>query len=113
MEFPKDQFWATTVFALYQRFTQGNYFSKIHHFADDTNFLHESPSLKDFNRKINYDMSRVTHWLRANRIFLNIAKTNNSISFMQNKNYQKAKFLNKWSKNQNKNTNKILRSNMR
>ena len=35
-------------------------FSKIHHFADDTNFLYESPSLKDINRKINYDMSRVT-----------------------------------------------------
>ena len=49
-------------------------FSKIHHFADDTNFLYESPSLKDINRKINYDMSRVTHWLRANRISLNVAK---------------------------------------
>ena len=32
---------------------------------------------------------------------------------MQNKNYQKAEFLNKWSKNQNKNTNKVLRSNIR
>ena len=39
-----------------------------------TNFLHESPSLKDINRKFNY-MSRVTHWLRANRISLNVAKT--------------------------------------
>ena len=35
-------------------------FLKIHHFADDTNFLYESPSQKDINRKINYDMSRVT-----------------------------------------------------
>ena len=50
-------------------------FSKIHHFPDDTNFLYESPSLKDINRKINYDMSRVTHWLRANRISLDVAKT--------------------------------------
>ena len=50
-------------------------FSKIHYFADDTNFLFENPFLKDINRKINYDMSRVTHWLRANKISLNIAKT--------------------------------------
>ena len=42
-------------------------FSKIHHFADDTNFLYESPSLKDVNRKTNYI-------LRANRISLNVAK---------------------------------------
>ena len=50
-------------------------FSKIHHFADDTNFLYESHSLKDINRKINYKMSRVTHWLRANRISLNVPNT--------------------------------------
>ena len=50
-------------------------FSKIHHFDDDTDFLYESPSLKDIDRKINYDMPRVTHWLRANRISLNVAKT--------------------------------------
>ena len=68
MEFPKDQFWGHN---LYKTIT----FSKIHHFADDTNFLYESPSLKDINRKINHDMSRVTHSLRANRISLNVAKT--------------------------------------
>ena len=49
--------------------------SKIHLFADDTNFLYERPSLKDISRKINYDMSRVTHWVRANRISLNVGKT--------------------------------------
>ena len=36
--------------------------------------MYESPSLKDINRKINHDMSRVRHWLRANRISLNLAK---------------------------------------
>ena len=50
-------------------------FSKIHHFADNTNFLYEGLSLENINRKINYDMSRVTHWLRVYRIFLNVAKT--------------------------------------
>ena len=28
-------------------------FSKTNHFPDDKNFLHESPYLKDINRKIN------------------------------------------------------------
>ena len=47
-------------------------------------------------------MSRTTHWLRANRISLNVAKTNNSISFIENKNHQKVKFSNKWLQNQKK-----------
>ena len=80
-------------------------FSKIHHFTDDTNFLYERPTLKDSNRTINYDLSRTTHWLRANRMSLDVAKNkNNSIPFIQNKNNQKAKFSNKCSKNQNKHT---------
>ena len=29
--------------------------SKIHQFADDTNMLYTSNSLKDLNRKVNYD----------------------------------------------------------
>ena len=43
------------------------------HFADDTNNLHEGPSLKD-NKKMNYK-SRATHWIRADIISLNVAKT--------------------------------------
>ena len=31
--------------------------SKIHHFADDTNLLYASSSLKDINKKINFDLS--------------------------------------------------------
>ena len=49
-------------------------FSQLHHFTDDT-LLYESPSLKDMNRKINNGMPRVTHWLRANKISLIVAKT--------------------------------------
>ena len=76
MEFPKDQFWGHYFFcSISTIYTRQLLFSKIHHFADDTNFLYESSSLKDINRKINYDMSRVTHWVRENRIFLNVAKT--------------------------------------
>ena len=36
------------------------------------------------NKKINSDMSRVTNWLRANRISLNVAKTE-IIIFSQSK----------------------------
>ena len=110
MEFSKDQFWGHYYFCsndLHKAIT----FSKIHNFADDTNFLYESPSLKDINRKINYDMSRVTHWLRANRISLNVAKIEIILFCSCITKITKAKFSNKWSKNQNK--NKILRSNIR
>ena len=31
--------------------------SKVHHFADDTNFLYTSKSLKDINKKINSDLT--------------------------------------------------------
>lgn len=51
-------------------------------FADDTNFRYESPSLTDINRKLNYDMSRVTHWVRANKKILECNENGNDyISF--------------------------------
>ena len=49
--------------------------SKIHHFADDTNLLNASSSLKDINKKINFDLSILVQWLRANKIALNVNKT--------------------------------------
>ena len=42
--------------------------SKIHHFADDTNTLYTSKSLKDINRKVNYNLKQIVEWLRANKI---------------------------------------------
>ena len=50
-------------------------FSNMHSFADEANIFYESKSLKNINKKINYDMHRVTNWLRTNRISLNVAKT--------------------------------------
>ena len=49
-------------------------FSKIHHFADDTNILYASNSLKDINRKINHDLKSIAEWLKANKIPLNSGK---------------------------------------
>ena len=49
--------------------------SKIHHFADDTNLLCASSSLKDINKKINFDLSNLVQWLLANKIALNVNKS--------------------------------------
>ena len=48
---------------------------KVHHFADDTNFLYTSHSLKKLNKTINCDLSNLVQWLRKNKISLNVSKT--------------------------------------
>ena len=51
--------------------------SIVHHFVDDTNLLYSSSSLKSksINKCINHDLKLIVHWLRANRISLNVNKT--------------------------------------
>ena len=43
--------------------------------ADDTNLLYSNKSLKDVNKKINFDLKNIAHWIRANNIPLNTGKT--------------------------------------
>ena len=50
-------------------------FSRVHHFAEDTNLLFVDNSLKKINKHINHDLKLLTTWLRANRIPLNTSKT--------------------------------------
>ena len=50
-------------------------YSHIHHFADDTNLFYLRKSLKDVNKKINFDLKNIVHWLRANKISLSTSKT--------------------------------------
>ena len=45
-----------------------------HHIVDDTNILYSNKELKKINQYINYDLSLILQWLRAN-ISLNQAKT--------------------------------------
>ena len=59
--------------------------SDIHHFADDTNVLYVSNSLKDINNKINHDLKNIVEWLRANKISLNAGKTELVIFRSKNK----------------------------
>ena len=50
-------------------------YSDVNMFADDTNNLYSSKSLKDINRKINFDLKNIVMWQRANKILLNAGKT--------------------------------------
>ena len=50
-------------------------FSSVHHLVDDINILFVSSSLKDVNKKINHNLSNLVQWLKANKILLNISKT--------------------------------------
>ena len=50
-------------------------FSRVLHFADDTNLLPPDNSLKKINKHINQDLKVLTTWLRANKISLNTSKT--------------------------------------
>jgi hypothetical protein len=49
--------------------------SVSHLFADDSNLLFCSKSLKEINNKINHDLSLIVQWLRANNTSLNVDKT--------------------------------------
>ena len=50
-------------------------FCKVHHFADDTNLLCQSNSIKKLNKLVNADLKHLGNWLNANKISLNIKKT--------------------------------------
>ena len=49
--------------------------SLVHHFADDTNLLHINESHKRLNKLLNADLKSLCNWLKANKISLNVAKT--------------------------------------
>ena len=48
---------------------------KVHHFADDTNLLYTNNSIKKLNKILNKDLKNLTNWLNANKISLNVDKT--------------------------------------
>ena len=47
-------------------------FFKVHHFADDTNLLCLSNSIKKLNKLVNVDLKNLVNWLNANKIPLNV-----------------------------------------
>ena len=48
---------------------------KVHHFADDTNLLISNKLLKRLNKLLNIDLKNLTNWLNANKVSLNVSKT--------------------------------------
>ena len=50
-------------------------FCKVHHFADDNNLLYLDKSIKKLNKLVNIELKSLANWLNANKISLNVEKT--------------------------------------
>ena len=50
-------------------------YSEVHHFAYDTNLLNFNSCVKSINKQVNYDLKNLSNWLKANKISLNVGKT--------------------------------------
>ena len=50
-------------------------FSKTYHFADDTSIIQSNPLLDRLSKQVNKDLSNLSNWLRANKLSLNVKKT--------------------------------------
>ena len=50
-------------------------YCKVHHFTDDANLFRTSKSVKNLNKLVNGDMKHLNNWLSANKISLNVEKT--------------------------------------
>ena len=48
---------------------------KVHHSADDTNLFHINKSLKNLNKLVDRNMKQLNNLLSANKISLNVEKT--------------------------------------
>ena len=55
-------------------FNQAMKFCKVHHFADDTNLLCLSNSIKKQKKLINADLKHLLNWLNSNKISPNVKK---------------------------------------
>ena len=49
--------------------------SKTYHFAYDASIIQSKPSLKILSKQVEKDFSNLSNWLRANKISLNVNKT--------------------------------------
>jgi len=48
-------------------------------FADDTNMLYADKDINSLERVVNAELSKVQEWLVANKLFLNVKKSNSVI----------------------------------
>ena len=54
---------------------------KAHQFADDTNLLCLSNSIKKLNKLVNAELKRLVNWLNANKIWFKVKKKTEMIIF--------------------------------
>ena len=59
-------------------------YSKTYHFADDTNIMQSNKSFDVLSKNLNKDLKSLSQWLKANKLCLNISKTE-LIIFHRNK----------------------------
>ena len=50
-------------------------YCKVHHVAGHTYLFHTSKSVNNLNNLVNCDMKYMNNWLSANKIYLNVEKT--------------------------------------
>ena len=55
-------------------------YSKAYHFADDTNITLPDSSQEKLAKRISYDLIKLSMWLRANKLSLNVQKKQNLLS---------------------------------
>ena len=66
---------------------------KFYLFADDTNIFFENSKLDILEKTVNKELNKLTLWLNANRLALNISKTNFVIFAAKNKALQNVTLL--------------------
>ena len=50
-------------------------YTEVHNFADDTNLLNFDSCFNSINKQVMYDRKNLSNWLKANKVSLNVCKT--------------------------------------
>ena len=72
---PEESVLGLLLFLYVNDLNQAIKFCKVHHFADDTNLLCMSNCIKKLNKLVNADLKHQVNWFNANKISLNVRKT--------------------------------------
>ena len=76
MGFLKARFRADLVSSIHKRSLKCYcLYSLVYNFADDTEILYTEKDPKRLKKRVNIDLKHLLHWLKANKLHLNIAKT--------------------------------------